>query len=101
MTEEDKTPWYKRPWTWVVAVVTVVGGVLAFLFTLGRRGSVRVTKPKDLELPPRPELDDVVVPDKKDVDTKPKADYDEKKVEPASTIDEAIARANARGDGDG
>lgn len=96
MTEEDKTPWWKKPWTWVVAVVTIVGGVLAFLFTMGRKGSVRVTKPNDLELPPRPELDDVVVPDKKDVNTRPKDDYDEKKREAAGSIEEAIARANAR-----
>jgi hypothetical protein len=97
---EEKTPWWKKPWAWIGAVVAVVGGVLAFLFTLGRNGSARVTKPNDLELPPRPELDDVVVPDKKDVNTKPKADYDDKKREPASTIDEAIARANARENGD-
>ena len=96
MTEEDKTPWWKRPWTWVVAIVTVVGGLLAILFTLGRKGNIRVTKPKGLEIPDRPDTPDVVVPDRKDVDTKPKADYDEKKVEPASNIDEAIARANDR-----
>ena len=95
---EPETPWWKKPFVWIGAVTAVVGGVLALLFTLGRGG--RVTKPKGLELPPRPELDDVVVPDKKDVNTKPKADYDDKKREPASTIDEAIARANARENGD-
>jgi hypothetical protein len=99
MTEEEQqAPWWKKPFVWIGAVLAVVGGVLAFLFTLGRRGSVRVTKPNDLELPERPKLDDVEVPDKKDVNTRPKDDYDEKKREAAGSIEEAIARANARDD---
>jgi hypothetical protein len=99
MTEEEQqTPWWKKPFVWIGAVLAVVGGVLAFLFTLGRRGSVRVTKPRDLTTPKRPELDDVTVPERKNVDTKPKDDYDEKKHEAAGSIEEAIARANARDD---
>lgn len=87
MTEEQETPWWKKPFVWIGAVLAVLGGVLAFLFTLGRKGN----------LPERPKLKDVKVPDKKDVNTKPKDDYDDKKKKKASSIDEAIARANSRG----
>jgi hypothetical protein len=92
---EDETPWWKKPWVWIVAAIGVVGSILAFIFTLGRRKRVTVPKPQDLVAPPKPELEDVKVPEREKLNTTPKDDYDEDKTD-GEDIKDAISSVNSR-----
>jgi hypothetical protein len=90
MTEEQKTPWWKKAWLWLVAIA----GASFALLLASRRTRERVL----LDTPARPELEDVELPE---VGESPADDYEAQKQPVANGHDPAeraalIARLNEK-----
>ena len=98
--DKPATPWWKKPWVWFAGAASVLGGILVFVLTFGKKGGGRVMRPKGLDdkPPARPELpDEPKIQKAPDVSTTPKDDYDEaaKKVdekEGGDVVDDLNAR---------
>ncbi len=86
------TPWWKKPWVWLVGFAF---SVILFLFILGCQGRVTIRKPEGLDIPPRPPTPDVPVPDRVELNTTPADEYEEEKTKPEDVKD-TMASVNSR-----
>lgn len=79
--------WIRERWKWIVGGLAAVASLVVGVLTLGRFGGRRVPRPEGLdgEPPPRPRLEEIKAPERPEVETGPRDDYDEK----ARIVDES------------